>query len=259
VATVLRSDTALAFYSAPDGTSGTTVATSVLGSYRVRPDLAPLIRLAFVENSPPSGGPRGAALVNPVVGATYLLNLSERVRMAAFLGVAIPVGMGGGNSPAPGVALAARSGILARSAMDNAMFAVNDLTLFPGVDLAWVYDGWTVQAEATLLQLTRVRGEAVQTDTSKTNFTSGLHVGRFLSPLVSLGAEVRYQRWLKPPASATTRAALDNFTFAVGPRFHFKLDKNIFLRPGLAYARGFDDPMAQQGYDIVQLDLPVLF
>lgn len=139
------------------------------------------------------------------------------------------------------------------------MFAVNDLTVFPGVDLAYVAGGWTVQAEVTLLQLTRVRGEEVQPDASKTNFTSGLHLGRQLGPNLSFGAEVRYQRWLNPPKAVTTRGPLDTFTFAFGPRLHFKLDEHLVVRPGLAYARAFDEPMLAQGYDVVQLDVPVAF
>ena len=231
----------------------------LLVSYKVRPNLAPMVRLGFVRNWPPAGGGPGSALINPVVGATYLVELSDSLRLSAFLGLTVPVGMGGGNTPDAAVAAAAKAGVLARSAMDNAMFAVNDFTVFPGVDLAYVSGGWTVQAEATLLQLTRVRGEAAQPDISKTNFTAGLHLGRFVGSMFSLGAELRYQRWLKPPASVTTRAPLDNVTFAAGPRLHFKVDKSIWVRPGLSYARGLDDPMSKQSYDIVQLDVPVSF
>ena len=39
------------------------------------------------------------------------------------------------------------------------MFAVNYLAIFPGVDLAYVSAGLTVQGEVTLFQLTRVRGD----------------------------------------------------------------------------------------------------
>ena len=71
--------------------------------------------------------------------------------------------------------------------MDNALFAVNDCTVIPGASVAYVAHRVTVQAEATLLQLTRVRGDKVQAEASKTNCTSGLHVGYFVDKMVSLG------------------------------------------------------------------------
>lgn len=261
IATVLRSDTAMAFYSAPDPSdaSGSTVATTLLGTFALTPAIAPLVRIGFVSNAPPTGE-AGESLVNPVVGGTYLLKLDSALRLAFFLGFAIPVGMGGGNDPDLAEAGASASGILARSAMDNAMFAVNDFTVFPGVGVAWVRGGLTAQIEATLLQLTRVRGEDVQRDDTKTNFTSGVHVGYFVIPPLSIGAELRYQRWLSTPravdADATRR---DTMTASIGPRAHVKLSDSIWIRPGLAYTRGLDEPMTGMGYDVLQIDVPVQF
>lgn len=255
---VVRSDTALAF-SSPENVGGsTTTATLLLASYKVTPNFSPLVRVGFVNNAPGSGG-SGASLVNPVLGGTYSIDLSDSLRMGLFLGVTLPVGMGGGNTPEAATAAAARSGILARSAMDNAMFAVNDFTVFPGVGLSYTSGGFTAQVEATVLQLTRVRGEAVQADTSKTNFTSGLHLGYFLHPAVSVGGELRYQRWLSTPAAVTSEELRDNVTAAIGPRFHIQLSKTMVMRPGLAYAVGLDAPMSKLKYSIVQLDVPVLF
>ena len=48
-------------------------------------------------------------------------------------------------------------------------------------------------------QLERVRGASVQHEASKTNLTSGLHVGYFLVDALSLGAELHYQRWIDAP------------------------------------------------------------
>lgn len=271
VATVLRSDTAFAFYEHPvseDG--GTTIASMLLGSYKLTDAFAPLVRLGVVSNSPPAppsvagmpapGG--GFSFINPVVGGTYLIKFSPELKLALFLGLAIPVGSGGGDSPDADTALATRSGILARSAMDNAMFAVNDFTIFPGVDLAYVAHGFTFQIEATLLQLLRVRGSKVQKDSSKTNTTFGVHAGYFFIPELSAGVELRHQRWISTPAavkSDTTDSLRDTTTVALGIRTHFKLSDTLWLRPGLAYARGLDDPMDVQGYNIVQLDVPVIF
>ena len=63
---------------------------------------------------------------------------------------------------------AARTATSARSALDNAMFAVDDFTVFPGVNVAYVNGGFTAQAEATLSQLTRVRGATDDKDPSTT-------------------------------------------------------------------------------------------
>jgi hypothetical protein len=256
---VVRSDTTLAFYEDAASNGGSTVASTLLASYRVTPAIAPLLRLAFVQNSPPTGG-AALSIVNPIVGGVYAIKPIPPLRLAFFLGFALPFGQGGGNSPDPDRASATRSGVLARSAMDNALFAVNDLVVIPGVDAAWVAGGFTVQLEMTLLQLTRVRGADAQPDASRTNFTSGVHVGYFLLPELSLGAELRHQRWLSTPAAVERDASLrDTTTFAVGPRAHIQLAEKLWLRPGIAYARGLDQPMTRSHYNIVQFDLPFVF
>lgn len=255
-ATVLRADSSLAT-SDPQSTS----ATMLLGSWQVAPGLAPFLRLGVVSNSPDQGD--GATLlVNPAFGATWANALRDDLKLALFLGLTAPVGQGGGNSPEAAMAPARNAGIFARSAMDNAMFAVNDFTVFPGVGLAWVAHDLTVQVEATVLQLTRVRGEDVQPDSSKTNLTSGLHVGYFFLPMLSLGMDLRYQRWLSTPKAVEddpTGTLRDNATVAVGPRFHFAMGDTGWFRPGLSYTHPLDDPMGTNGYRIVQVDLPFVF
>jgi hypothetical protein len=251
--------------------SGATAASMLLGSYKLTPEFAPMVRLGIVSNDPPNGvktmagaNVDGAAVfINPVVGGTYLFKLSPEFRLAAFLGLTLPVGGGGGEKPDPSSAAANAAGILARSAMDNAMFAVDYFTIFPGFDLAYVAHGLTVQLEATLLQLFRVRAnDKVQPDDTRTNFTAGLHVGYFFVPQFSLAAELRHQRWLSTPASVKmdkTDTLRDNTTFAVGARLHFKLSETVWLRPGVAYATGLDDPMKLRKYHILQIDVPVAF
>lgn len=126
---------------------------------------------------------------------------------------------------------------------------------------AWVGGGLTVQAEATLLQLMRVRGDALQKESMKTNFTTGLHVGYFVIPELSIGTELRHQRWLNAPIAVdndTTDATRDSLSIAVGPRAHFKLGDAGWFRPGVAHQRGLDKPLAAStpNYHVVQLDLP---
>ncbi len=259
VGNVVRLDTALASYQDSTDERGNTVASLLFASYKVLPELAPFARVGMVRNSPPAGD-GAVSWVNPAAGATYAVTLPAPWRLSFLLGFAFPLGMGGGNQPDLAKATANAAGVRARSAMDNAMFAVNDFTVFPGVDFAYVSRGLTVQVEATVLQLTRQRGADVQKDSAKTNSTCGLFVGYFLLPELSAGAELRYQRWLSTPAFLEGADALrDTLTAAAGLRAHLKLGDTLWLRPGIAYARGLDDPMAEADYQIVQVDLPLAF
>lgn len=267
VGNVVRWDTAMASYEPPGSDSrGRTIASFLLASYKITDEMAPMIRLGVLSDDAP-GDSAKVGLTNVAAGFTWAPKLHANLKLALFLGLAFPVASGGGNDPSRDAPPPIR-GIYARSAMDNAMFAVNDFTVFPGVDIAWVSDGLTVQAEATLLRLTRVKGDDVQKDKGKTNFTSGLHVGYFLVPELSLGAELRYQRWLSTPAAVEADEAKpdaqqtgirDTLSFAVGPRLHIKAGDKLWIRPGIAYARGLDNPMKDQEYNIVQVDIPVAF
>jgi hypothetical protein len=273
---VVRSDTAAAFYENPtSGNSGTTIASMLLVSYKVMEGLAPLVRLGLVSSSPPEAPmamppPKSATgFLNPAVGATYAMKFGPTLKLGFFLGLTVPVGSGGGDDASPEAKAANGAGIPARSAMDNAMFAVNDFVVFPGVGFAYTNAGFTAQVEATLLQLTQVRGGTqAQPDDSRTNFTTGLHFGYFVIPLLSLSGEIRHQRWLSTPKGVEADEALaddmqlgvrDTTTFAVGPRFHFKLSDTVWFRPGVAFAMPIDKPMSKSKYKIVQLDLPVAF
>jgi hypothetical protein len=154
-------------------------------------------------------------------------------------------------------------GVPVRAGLDNSLFAVNDIAVIPGLDFAYVASGFTAQLEATLFQLNRVRGDKVDPDASKTNLTAGLHLGYFFADRFSVGGELRYQRWLQAPKAVNTNApgtSVDLLSMAFGPRFHFKLGPGIWMRPGIAYVRGFDAPMSRPRNDnIVQLDIPVVF
>lgn len=254
---VVRSDTSFASWGPSN--EALTVVSLLLVSYKVTPTFAVLTRVGLVHNSPPTGA-GGTAVVNPVIAGTNVWTLTRGLDLNLFVGITLPVGMGGGDDAKPQIAAAASSGVLARSAMDNAMFAVNDFTIFPGLGLAWTAGGFTAQIEATVLQLIRVRGtRGANPDAAKTNLTSGVHLGYFVLPWLSLGGEVRMQRWLSTPAAVKADPSQrDNFTFAVGPRFHFR-SGDIIVRPGISYAQGLDDPMLERNYRIVQLDVPVAF
>jgi len=269
--TAIRSDTSFGDYQNTKAQNGFAVVSELSGSWRIpgtgngpRTGLAPLVKLTIVNDSPPGTATGGFAFVNPLVGASYALDLGSGFRASAFLGVTIPVGMGGGNTPNKGELDARTVGPVIRAGMDNPLFAVNDLSIIPGLDLAYVDHGLTLQAEATVCELERVRGEEVQLEASKTAFVGGAFIGYFLTDFLSLGAELRIQWWIDPPLAVQNHkpnTSYDLTSLAVGPRFHFRLGPRVWIRPGVAYVRGFDPPMTPKAFNdsIVQLDIPVVF
>jgi hypothetical protein len=141
------------------------------------------------------------------------------------------------------------------------MFAVGYTTAIVGADVAYVNHGFTAQAEVTGLQYVRVRGDSP--DRFRTQAAVGLHVGYFIGWHVSLGAELHHQRWLSHPAALAGMARATT-TVAGGPRVHFMLGKQVWIRPGLSVvrgldARGFDAPLLTARTTAVQLDVPVMF
>jgi hypothetical protein len=266
--TVIRSDSSVAFYDA-GGSQGSTVATMLLGSYKMTPHLAPLVRLGFVNDDAPGTTPDGSSFINPIVGLTYA-NRVGGFRWVAFAGGTVPLGSGSGDQPSAAAADANKAGLQARSGMDNAMFAVNYFTGIVGGDAAYVDRKLTVQVEATLFQLLRVHGDDSgkgSTDAARTNSTMGIHIGYFLLASLSLGAELRYQRWLTTPTQLNSSgvkvdipdANKDTTTVAIGPRAHFAIGKGMWLRPGISYARALDKPLSTSSYNVVQIDVPVVF
>jgi hypothetical protein len=268
-ANVVRSDSSFGSYENSAAQGGFAFVTELTAAFRIPgtggapgTGLAPMVKLTAVNDSPPGTAAGGFAFVNPLVGASYALVLAPGLRASAFGGVTIPIGMGGGDSPDKGALDARTVGPVVRAGMDNALFAVDDVAVVPGIDVAYVSNGFTAQVEATFFQLERVRGAAAQHEASKTNFTSGLHVGYLVTPLVSIGAELHYQRWIDAPIAVDQNkpgTSVDLLSMTVGPRFHFEAG-GLAVRPGIAYTRGFDHPMTSAANDhVVQLDVPVAF
>jgi hypothetical protein len=236
---------------------GTTASTMLLATYKVTPTLAPLVRLAFVYNNEPVG-PSGAVVVNPLAGATYARSF-DAIKLAAFGAATLPIGQGGGAMPDAGDAKAASRGIPARSAMDNAMFATNFAALIAGFGAGYIRSGFTAQAEVTVLQLFKVRGPEMEDD-ARTNFTAGVHTGYFVAPQLSIGGELRYQRWLSDAAPVVKDVhARETVTFAIGPRLHLKMAGKQWVRPGISYSRVLDAPWSNNSYQMVQFDIPYVF
>lgn len=283
----VRWDNTIAHYEDWMGRGGLTYATILNAAVKIPGTgdpgngLGALLRLPVVYDSPPGGTPEGAAFGNPLVGVAYGVKVPKPFRLNLSVGFGLPIGMGGGDKPDAGQKNARVKGSPARAWMDAALFLVNDFGITPGLDFAYVDHGLTVQVETTLLQFLRVRGcsepnatPAVcdQKEDAKTNFNASLHIGYFVIPMLSLGLDFRYQRWLNAPLAventkptlangyATQSDAYDNLTFALGPRVHIPIGK-MWLRPGVAYVRALDKPMAAStpNYHMVQIDVPFQF
>jgi hypothetical protein len=270
--TAIRSDTSFGAYENTLAQGGVAVVSELSGSFLIpgtggsapNTGLAPTVKLTVVNDSPPGTGTGGFAFVNPVIGTCYALSLGAGFRMNTFLLVTLPVGMGGGDTPNKGELDARTVGPAIRSGMDNPLFGVNDLSVIPGFDVAYIGQGLTVQAEVTFAQLERVRGAAAQLEASKTAMTAGAHVGFFLAPYLSLGAELRFQWWIDPPFTVQTHkpnTSYDLTTLAIGPRLHFQLGPHMWIRPGVSYTRGLDPPMTPSSFNdnVAQLDIPLVF
>jgi hypothetical protein len=257
---VFRSDTAVAFYDDATG-DGVTVASTLLASYKLTPTLAPFARFAVTHDTPTMGEAE-VGHSNALFGATWAPKVAAPYKVAVIGAITAPVGSGGGDTPDMAKVAVNRSAIMARSAMDNALFAVNDMTLIVGASAAYVDRGLTLQAEVTAFELIRVKGAAFQPDKFKTNLTTGLYAGYFLAKQVSLGAELRYQRYLSTPkfvSNDPTATLRDSLSAALGVRTHWKLQGKQWLRPGIAYARGLDDPMTNRNYQVLQVDLLYIY
>jgi len=235
------------------------VVTSGYKPFSHIPDWGFYVRGALVYNAP-ENAENGAALSNPLLFSLFTPKVAHALRLAGFVGVALPIGAGGGNTPDPVTRATIGAGTYARLAKDNTLFATNYLSPTIGAAIAFIEKGWTLQAEATMLQSFRVRGAQTDKDASRTNFASGLHVGYLVVPLLTLAAELNYQHWVSSPQVLKMNpAARAQATVGIGARFNVPLSYGVILRPGIAYFHPIDDPMANAGYRAVVIDVPCAF
>ena len=234
----------------------TTIATMVGGSVKLAPDVAVLARVPWTHVS--SDALSGSAFGNPLVGALWTPEIAPGTRFGGFVGATAPVGQGGGDSPDQTARAVNKAAIYARSAMDNGYYAVDFTSIAVGADLAWSAGDVSVQGEATIAQLFRVRG--TEPEDTRTNLTTGLNAGwRVLGPLAIEG-EARYQRWLSTPAAvAAAPPTRDQMTVAAGARVDVALGGGVRMRPGVGYVIAVDDPMAAAKERVVAVHVPFLF
>jgi hypothetical protein len=229
-ANAVRSETALGF-----ADNGGAIASYLSASYKFLPDVAGVVRVGMASASPDVGS-APVALMNPQLGVLWSPKLGESFRLSPFLAVTLPVGMGGGEDPDPGVVASLAAARQARFALDGAIALPNHVWVAGGLSAAWIAYGLTVQAELTLVEGIQVRGPAAADDTM-TNSLGGVFVGYALLPVLSVGAELRYQRFVSTPTSVVKDPdARDQLSFAAGARGHIPLD-GVTVRPGVSYGR----------------------
>lgn len=254
--TYVRLDNQFAFY----GVDGTTIVNDLTVSYRIIPRISVLARLAVASDSPPTGtGAFGFA--NPLIGAQAGFWPMKGLKIGLFLGFTLPVGMGGGTDPDKAARETTYAAMLARSGFDNSLYMPDYLTIWPGIDVAYVTHGFTAQFELSLPVMNRVRGPQTE-KSSNVDLSLGLHAGYFIFPFMSAGLDFRHERWLSTPrlvAEDPTGEIRDLTTIEPGLRFHVPITDSVTWRPGLAMAFGLDNPMAGAHYKIVRVDLPFTF
>jgi len=179
------------------------------------------LRWGFDDNRSGAPGASRTGFVNPTIGALFAVPLKHGLRLATSVTMGLPLASGGGNGADPNNVLLQKQGLLARSAMDNTTFALNDVGFPVGVSLAYIGHGLTAQLDTTVIPSVRIKGAASQQDTSKVSSTCGLFFGYQLIAELSLGTELRYQRYLTTPAAVEKDSSTrDNLTVAAGARLH---------------------------------------
>jgi hypothetical protein len=252
-------DTTIAPYTTKDGNPAVAGVFFVSGQYKITDGFGMGLRLGF-DRVGASGSDAKLGFLNPQVSGVYGWKLGRHLRLATGLSVTVPVGSGGGNSGDPDIVSAHKAAAQARSAMEGSAFSVNDLGTGYSVDLAYLGYGLTAQLGTQVTTSFRVRGETVQPDAFKANWTSALGLGYFLIPQLALCTELRYQHYISTPASVekdpSTRI---NLTAAGGLRTHLQVSKSVSIKPGASYGHGIVGPVAKNGYHMVQIDVPVSF
>ncbi|MFT3925687.1 MAG: hypothetical protein QM778_24310 [Myxococcales bacterium] len=250
---VLRSDSS---YMTSDPTKA--FVSTILGGAKFLPNLGAYGKLAITHNNPEKG-PSANAVSNPLFFLLYTPEVSKGMRLPVMLGFTLPVGGGGGDDPDLPHKAAQGAAIPTRSAMENALYAVNFFTVTEGIGYAWIKDRLTLQVEATLFELFRARGDKVEKDSFRLNSTFGAHAGYAILDMLTLSAEIRYQRWLTDAAPVKMAAVnRDTLTVGGGARLNLPVGK-VTLRPGFAYFAPLDDPMKKNSAHIFTFDVPVLF
>jgi len=254
--TGVRLDTILGLYDANDMHSQMTV---LLASAQWRVTESVALQVKWGVDSNQTGNDRSrTGIVNPTAGVLIGLPVGRDFRFALSTAFGLPIATGGGDDADPSDVALQREAQLARSAMDNTTFSINDVGFPTGLSFAFVRAGVTAQADATIIPSVRIKGASIQPDRYKCNTTYGAFLGYFVVPELSIGAELRFQWYLVPPQSAEKDPSTrQNLTAGGGVRFHLDVGDGVWVRPAISYGRGVSGPVQDQSFQMIQLDVPV--
>ncbi len=266
IANVLRLDATPSTYRDKNDQKGFVTTSVLTGSRALTKEVMAVVRLTAIVNRPFDSTADASNLANPAFGLVRVSKLNPQLKLGLFLGVTAPVGSGGSSKPNKFRQAANPVGAMSRAGMDNTLFAVNYTALIPGVGLAYNAHKLTVQGEATLFALARVRGSGVDKDAFRLNSTAGLSLGYTFAPSIAAIAELHYQRWLiNDTVDAAAEPARQNLSVMAGPRFTIKTSQ-LTLRPGIALGVGLAGAIANNSYTspihsvtTVFVDVPVIF
>ena len=252
----MRIDTIVAPYQY-EGASALSTVVFVSGQLRLTPSFGLQVRWGFDDNRVGTGEQNRTGIVNPQIGAVLAFPIGPLFRFAAATSVGFPVATGSDSSDTD-ARLLQRQAALARSAMDNNAFIPTHLGVPTGLSLAFIHRGVTAQVDGTIIASGRVKGS--EGEDAVVNSTFGFFLGYMFVPEFSLGAELRYQYFLLPPAFVDEDpSARDNLTAGAGMRVEIELSDSSRIRPGLCVSTGLAGHVEQQSFHMVQFDVPISF
>lgn len=251
-----------------DGVAAVTLVTS--GAAIIPAKFGLYVRVGVTDSvlrtsSPATNNIATGAVTNPLLMALFTPELAPGFRIGLSLAATLPVGTGGGNTPSPLAASSIATGALTRSAMDNALFAVNYAAVALGASAAYMIHGLTFQVDATAFQLVRTRGEATAaaSDELRTNFTVGASVGYLIHRRITASIEGHYQHWISAPRLLEPRDGrappYGQASITVGVRSNVPLSRTVLARPGVAFSIGLGGAMSERECKVFHVDVPIAF
>lgn len=231
--------------------SEATLMTVLSASYAWTNSFSTFARLGSVYNAS-SGLPGAAGLANPALGVTVQFEVTKHLVIGGQLGITVPVGSGGGDSPSPAALRAWTNSI----DWGGAMFAVNHADIFHGARATYTIDALSLQLECTLHELLRVRGAAADPIGSAATVTgTTATVSYAVLPRLSLSTALSETRVWNTPAYvvADPNSRVDYF-FSAGVSTSVKVGRTE-IAPGISYARALDLPLSGAGFQVAEIDL----
>lgn len=142
--------------------------------------------------------------------------------------------------------------------------SVNYVVFGPTGSITYAMSHVSATATSTLAQFVRVRGEHIEKDALRTQYSGTISAG--LSPFADVSktpiaafTELRYRIWLTDVASARSDPrARDHLAAAVGFRVRVPLGGAVGSA-AFAYSTALDAPLADFGFRTIEADAQIAF